>query len=214
MGGNARRLYGIEPKTFVSEEPDPIERPDWFPGGPELDEWADLVAHPRRNAEALSSVGLPATVVPEEYVAEGLARALATLVRPGQRVLLARAAETRDLLVRELERLGARVEEVAAYRTRPAAENVAELKQALGAGVVDAVTFTSSSTVRHFVSIFAPGELERLMAGVTVACIGPVTRATAAAAGLEPEIVAEEYTIAGLAAALEKHYKSKGAPRQ
>jgi uroporphyrinogen III methyltransferase/synthase len=165
------------------------------------------------TAEALSSVGLPATVVPEEYVAEGLARALAALVRPGQRVLLARAAETRDLLVRELERLGARVEEVAAYRTRPASEDMAELKQALGAGVVDAVTFTSSSTVRHFVSIFAPGELERLMAGVTVACIGPVTRATAAAAGLEPEIVAEEYTIAGLAVALEKHYKSKGAPR-
>src|SRR5438876_419013 len=47
------------------------------------------------TAEALSSVGLPATVVPEEYVAEGLARALATLVRPGQRVLLARAAEAR-----------------------------------------------------------------------------------------------------------------------
>ena len=56
MGGNARRLYGIEPKTFVTEEPEPIDRPDWFPGGPELDEWANLVAHPRRNAEALASV--------------------------------------------------------------------------------------------------------------------------------------------------------------
>src|SRR5207245_9268119 len=108
---------------------------------------------------------------------------------------------------------GGRVEEGPAYRPRPASENMAERKQALGAGVVDAVTFTSSSTVRHFVSIFAPGELERLMAGVTVACIGPVTRATAAAAGLEPEIVAEAYTTPGLAAALEKYYKSKGAPR-
>jgi uroporphyrinogen III methyltransferase / synthase len=166
------------------------------------------------TAEALSAMGLKTVLVPDEYVAEELARALAALVRPGQRVLLARAAETRDLLVRELERLGARVEEVAAYRTRPASEDVAELKQALGAGAVDAVTFTSSSTVRHFVSIFAPGELPRLMAGVTVACIGPVTRATAAAAGLEPEIVAEEYTIAGLAAALEKHYKSKAASRR
>ena len=56
MGGNARRLYGIEPKTFVTEEPEPIDRPDWFPGGPELDEWASLVAHPRRNAEALASM--------------------------------------------------------------------------------------------------------------------------------------------------------------
>jgi hypothetical protein len=56
MGGNARRLYGIEPKTFITEEPDPIDRPDWFPGGPELDEWARLVAHPRRNAEALAEM--------------------------------------------------------------------------------------------------------------------------------------------------------------
>ena len=56
MGGNARRLYGIEPKTFVTEEPDPIDRPDWFPGGPELDEWATMVAHPRRHAEALAAL--------------------------------------------------------------------------------------------------------------------------------------------------------------
>jgi uroporphyrinogen-III synthase len=166
------------------------------------------------TAEALSAMGLKTVLVPDEYVAEELARALAALVRPGQRVLLARAAETRDLLVRELRQLGAQVDEVPAYRTAPAWQDMGELKKALLAREVDAVTFTSSSTVRHFVSIFAPGELPRLMAGVTVACIGPVTRATAVAAGLEPEIVAEEYTIAGLAAALEKHYKSKGASRR
>ena len=57
MGENARRLYGIEPKTFVSEEPPPIERPEWFPGGAELEEWAELVAHPRRHAEALAARG-------------------------------------------------------------------------------------------------------------------------------------------------------------
>ena len=49
LGGNARRIYGIEAKMFVTEEPRPIDRPDWFPQGPELDEWADLVAHPREN---------------------------------------------------------------------------------------------------------------------------------------------------------------------
>ena len=49
LGGNARRMYGIEPKMFVTEEPAPIERPDWFPQGPELDEWADMVAHPRET---------------------------------------------------------------------------------------------------------------------------------------------------------------------
>ena len=51
LGGNARRMYGIEPKLFVKEEPPPIKRPDWFPGGPELDEWAEQQAHPRRQHE-------------------------------------------------------------------------------------------------------------------------------------------------------------------
>ena len=60
LGGNACRWYGIEAKMFVTEEAGPIERPDWFPGGPELDEWADLVAHPRENAGKLKELGLDA----------------------------------------------------------------------------------------------------------------------------------------------------------
>ena len=55
LGGNARRMYGIEPKLFVTEESPPIVRPDWFPQGSELEEWAHLVAHPRENAERLAA---------------------------------------------------------------------------------------------------------------------------------------------------------------
>ena len=47
-------MYGIEGKLFVTEEPPPLERPDWFPQGPELDEWARLESHPRQNAEKLA----------------------------------------------------------------------------------------------------------------------------------------------------------------
>jgi len=53
MGENARRIYGIEPKMFVTTEPPPIQRPAWFPQGEELEEWAALVAHPRENAGAI-----------------------------------------------------------------------------------------------------------------------------------------------------------------
>jgi uncharacterized protein len=49
LGGNARRMYGIEGKTFVTEEPAPIERPAWFPGGPDLEEWAETEANPRAH---------------------------------------------------------------------------------------------------------------------------------------------------------------------
>jgi predicted TIM-barrel fold metal-dependent hydrolase len=58
LGENARSFYGIEPKLFVTEEPDPIQRPDWFPQGPELEAWADIVAHPRENAEKVRELGL------------------------------------------------------------------------------------------------------------------------------------------------------------
>jgi predicted TIM-barrel fold metal-dependent hydrolase len=57
LGGNARRLYGIEPRTFVDEEPPPIRRPDWFPGGPELDAWAELQSDPRKHRLEMATHG-------------------------------------------------------------------------------------------------------------------------------------------------------------
>ncbi|HEV2053726.1 MAG TPA: uroporphyrinogen-III synthase [Methylomirabilota bacterium] len=160
------------------------------------------------TAEALHVMGLEAEVVPEEYVAEALAERLRALIRPGERVLLARAAEARDVLVTLLEAAGARVDEVPAYRTRPAAEDAGELRVALGEGRVDVVTFTSSSTVRHFAELFPGESLPGLLRGVAVACIGPVTRATALVLGLETRIVPREYTIPALAQAITDHYAS------
>ena len=55
LGGNARRMYNIDAKVFVRSEPAPIKRPDWFPGGPELDEWAEQQAHPRRQHETATT---------------------------------------------------------------------------------------------------------------------------------------------------------------
>jgi len=147
--------------------------------------------------------------VPAEFVAESLAERLGAALAPGARVLLPRAAETRDVLVRLLEARGARVTEVPAYRTRPDGAGAAELRTALEARRVDAVTFTSSSTVRHFAALFAPDDLARLLAGVTVACIGPVTAGTAESLGLAPAVRAEEYTVAGLIRALERYYASQ-----
>ncbi|HMB36054.1 MAG TPA: uroporphyrinogen-III synthase [Methylomirabilota bacterium] len=162
------------------------------------------------TAEALRAAGLRPEVVPEEYVAEGLAEHLRRFIEPGERVLLPRAAETRDVLVRELEVAGARVDEVAAYATRAAEEDPAQLRRALADRRVDVVTFTSSSTVRHFANLFNAADLPRLLSGVTVACIGPVTRDTARALGIETAIVPREYTIPALAQAIATHYASEG----
>jgi uroporphyrinogen III methyltransferase/synthase len=144
--------------------------------------------------------------VPEEYVAEGLVDRLRTEIAAGDRILLPRAAETRDVLVRELTALGAIVDEVAAYRTRAAREHAALLRTALAERRIHVVTFTSSSTVRNFCALLPRAELGRLMDGVTIASIGPITRATAAGFGLDTHVMPGEYTIPALAAAIASHF--------
>ncbi len=159
------------------------------------------------TAEALREWGLRAEVVPTEYVAEGLVDRLRRRVQSGERVLLPRAAETRDVLVRELAAMGAAVDEVTAYRTRAAREQVGGLRAALAEGRVHVVTFTSSSTVRNFCALFPGAELRRLLGGVSLASIGPITRATAEGFGLVTHIMPEEYTIPALARAIVAHFE-------
>jgi uroporphyrinogen III methyltransferase / synthase len=162
------------------------------------------------TADALGEHGVRVDVVPGEYRAEALAARLRGVVGPGDRVLLARAARTRDVLPRDLKRFGADVVEVPAYRTRRAEDGAARLRQALAEGAVDAVTFTSSSTARNFAELFGEEERARLLRGVTVASIGPVTAATAAEYGLVTEVMPAEYTIRALARALADHFAAEG----
>ncbi len=158
------------------------------------------------TAEALRTWGLHPAVVPPEYVAESLVDRMRPVIAPGDRVLLARAAETRDVLVRELDRMGAIVDEVPAYRTRAAREQAGGLKALLAERRIDVVTFTSSSTVKNFCALVGRTEIGPLMRGVLVASIGPITRATAAGLGLETHIMPGEYTIPALARAIVLHF--------
>jgi uroporphyrinogen III methyltransferase/synthase len=161
------------------------------------------------TAAALEARGVRAEIVPGEYRAEALIDRVRGAVGPGDRVLLPRAAETRDLLVTELRRLGAEVTEVAAYRTRPPREVSPALRAALAAGEVDAVTFTSSSTARNFARLFTDDERRRWFAGVTVASIGPITAATAAEHGFTTAVMPSDYTIPALARALAEHFGAR-----
>jgi uroporphyrinogen III methyltransferase/synthase len=157
------------------------------------------------TAEALVEHGLRVEIVPREYRAEGLVERLRPEVADGDRVLLPRAAQTRDLLVKGLARLGAAVTEVAAYTTRRVGTSGAALRQALSTGAVDVVTFTSSSTARNFAELFTEEERGAWFPSLTVASIGPITAATAAEHGLITRIMPSEYTIPALARAIEDY---------
>jgi uroporphyrinogen-III synthase len=147
------------------------------------------------TAAALERRGVRPDYVPAEYVAEALAEGLPDA--QGARVLMLRADIARPELRARLAARGARVEDVAAYRTiAEPAKTGSDLSHS-----VDAVTFTSSSTVRGFLN--AGGRVPERAA---VVCIGPVTARTARELGLRVDAVAEPYTLDGLVEALVRHF--------
>jgi uroporphyrinogen III methyltransferase/synthase len=149
----------------------------------------------RGTADALRRYRVVADLVPEEFVAESLLDAMPAGPpdRTG-RVLLARAAVARDVLPEGLRARGWEVDVIEAYRTVPAVPDPADLAAAAGA---DAITFTSSSTVTHYLDLAGTDRVPP-----TVVCIGPVTAETARSHGLEVSAVADEHTIDGLVDAL------------
>jgi uroporphyrinogen III methyltransferase/synthase len=141
------------------------------------------------TAQALRRRGVEPALVPGEYVAEAILASLGEV--RGLRFLLPRADIAREALAAGLREKGAVVTEVVAYRTVGAGTTPPDLSRA------DAVTFTSSSTVRHFVASGAQAGRAK------VVCIGPVTAATARELGLVVDAVAATYTEDGLIQALE-----------
>src|SRR5262249_694513 len=154
------------------------------------------------TADALRDHQVGIDIVPAEYRAEGLLERLRGLLTPGDRVLLPRAAQTRDVLVTGLRALAVDVVEVAPYATRPGEGKRGGLSEALTEGGVDALTFTSSSTARNFAEMFSEAERRAWRGRIAIAAIGPITAATAAEYGLATDIMPAEYTIPALARAI------------
>jgi uroporphyrinogen-III synthase len=163
------------------------------------------------TALALEERGVRVDLTPDEYIAEAILDALGNVA--GQRLLLARADIARRALAEGLRLRGADVDEVTAYRTiiQPAAQEA--LQRALVDEPVDAITFTSSSTARGLLEGLAALDRDphEALRGVALAAIGPITTATLREAGLEPTLVAEEYTIPGLVAALIAYFTARDA---
>lgn len=167
------------------------------------------------TAAELERHGLRADFVPSTYVAEAIVDEIGDVA--GQRLLLARADIARPALAAGLRARGARVDEVTAYRTLSG--SLAEpFVQSLLSGELDAVTFTSSSTVRGLLAGLEAAGVDRaearaLLARAAVVCIGPITATTARDEGLRVDAVARQYTAEGLVEALVEWFaRSAGTP--
>jgi uroporphyrinogen-III synthase len=152
--------------------------------------------------KAMEGHGVKVSVVPKEYVAESVVASLRRRVK-GKRILLARAKVARDVIPRELRKLGSQVDVVEAYETVVPQASRVRLRAALQdpARRPHVITFTSSSTVRNFVALAGMRSSSRLpvrLQGIQFASIGPVTSSTLREFGLPVSIQAREYTIPGL----------------
>ncbi|MFN8469177.1 MAG: uroporphyrinogen-III synthase [Caldilineaceae bacterium] len=166
------------------------------------------------TAEAVAHhLGRTADLVPDDSKAEGLVQALTAVTQRGQRMLVPQADIARPTLVQGLTAGGLDVTSLAAYRTTAGSGGV-PLHELLAEGPgkgVDAITFTSPSTVRNLLARLAqesgapvdPSTLQQ----VVLACIGPVTADAMQAAGLPPQVVASKQSLEGLVEALSAYYR-------
>jgi uroporphyrinogen-III synthase len=152
--------------------------------------------------KAIEKRRIEVNVVPEEYVAESVVESLRNQIA-GKRVLLARARIARDVIPRELRKLGAKVDVVEAYETIIPQSSRTRLRAILKDPKrrPHVITFTSSSTVRNFVALMGGN---RQLNGIRSASIGPITSSSLRELGLPVDIEATEYTIPGLIKALAR----------
>jgi uroporphyrinogen III methyltransferase/synthase len=154
------------------------------------------------TANQLRTYGIKADVIPAEFRAEGIIEILEDKIAKGMKILIPRAKEARELLPEKLREMGAIVDVAPVYQTVIGEVDSEALIQKLQDGEIDLVTFTSSSTVTNLLSVL--GENGKALLGKTkTACIGPITAKTCIDHGIEPTVVADDYTITGLVEAIQ-----------
>lgn len=153
--------------------------------------------------KAVEGQGKQVDIIPSEYVAESVVESLRDQV-VGKRVLLARARVARDVIPLELAKLGATVDVVEVYETVIPQASRRQLRVALKNAKArpNVITFTSSSTVRHFVELLGKDGSSIELKDIRFASIGPITSGTLRELGLPVHIEAKVYTIPGLVAAV------------
>jgi uroporphyrinogen III methyltransferase/synthase len=169
----------------------------------------------RTTADMLRNHGIVADLLPEKFTGEGLAEALVNQGVAGAKILIPRAEKAREILPETLRKAGAEVCVAPVYRNvlpEPDSKNdqSQEVIKGLEDKSIELITFTSSSTVRNFAKMAAGDSLERLarlLDGVAIAAIGPITAKTVNDYGLEVDIQPDTYTIPEMVNSIVDHYK-------
>ena len=164
------------------------------------------------TAQRVSRHGVRVDLIPEESRSEVVIEALSAAgAIKGKRFLLPRSDIAREVLADQLRDAGAEVSEVVAYRTLVGGadrDGDQDVYRMLLDRRIDAVTFTSASTVRNFAKIYGEDQAADLLSATVVASIGPVTAEAAQQLGIATTVMPERYTVPDLVDALVGHFKS------
>jgi len=180
--------------------------------GPRLPPSLKVCAIGPATAYQLKEKGIEVDYTPKEFVAEAILKGFEKMVLKGRRILLARAKEARDILPKGLRQMGGEVDVVEVYRTVKPKGGSKKLKELLTKGKIDAITFTSSSTVNHFAELLKKEDLQKLLKDIAIACIGPITARTAKKWKMRVQIQPKQYTIPALTQAIVQYFRKKRLP--
>lgn len=152
------------------------------------------------TASLLTSKGVIPDYLPDTFTSEGIVEILKTMDIQGKSFLLPRAEEARDIIVTFIRDHGGTCDVIPIYRaTLP--KDATPLDE-----TPDITTFTSSSTVKNFVTLYGKDILKKTI----IASIGPVTTRTLSDFGFTTQIEAKRYDIHGLVDAIEEYIKNRG----
>lgn len=169
---------------------------------------AKIAAIGEVTAREIENMGIKVDIVPKEYKAEGLIKILKNKRIKGSNVLIPRARVARDILPESLSGMGAKVDVVTAYITKkPAKSKIKQVSKLLNEGIIDILTFTSSSSARNFFELI-PG-IKQTRNRPLIACIGPITANTVKEYGYRSHIVPKKYTVLELARKIAEYYTKK-----
>jgi len=162
-----------------------------------------------KTAELLLGHGIRADLIPDDYKGEGVVTAFTALDVRGLRVLFPKGDRARDVIPTGLQQQGAEVVAPVAYRNLVPDAVPSAVLAALEERQVECITFTASSTATNLADLLGENRFLKLLEGVTVASIGPVTSRTCRDLGLEVHIEPHEYTLAALTAEIVNYFRNK-----
>jgi uroporphyrinogen-III synthase len=161
------------------------------------------------GAATAKALGVTPTLALDRFSARAALDAMRPLVRPGQRILVPRAAEGHLELTDGLVALGARVDAPIAYRTVAVEpSSLVNAMARLGTGEVSAITACSPSAIN---SLLAGVGRETLLTTKLI-CLGETTAEAARQVGLRVDGMAEKTTMASLVDAVLAVLEAREVP--